>query len=512
MQALAARGEDAFAPARHGLERMVGFLQARESRTMTHSELERWIEKEGREVMRQLLQGHLDLRGPAEAVETVRDADGGARENQRLHERGLATVFGTATVERFGYRGPGQASLHPVDGELNLPAERYSLEVRRRAAEHAATSSFEETQKALKAHTGTAVPKRQVEELVARAGNAEDFEQFYATRATSEPARGDLLVLTTDGKGVVMRREDLREATKKAAERRRHKLGKRLSKGEKRHRKRMATVAAVYHIAPFVRTPEQVAGGMAPVHAATPGMPRPRPQQKRVWASLERSPAEVIEEAFADGERRDPEHEQQWVALVDGNEEQLRCLHAAARRHRVALTIVLDIIHVVEYLWKAAYVFHAQATPEAEQWVSERLLQILKGRAGYVAGGIARSATRRRMRRPKRKAADDCVRYLHRHKAYLHYDQYLAAGLPIASGVIEGACRHLVRDRMDVTGARWSLKGAEAVLRLRALRSSGDFDAYWRLHQARELERNHLAHYADGRLPRTRNSYLTVVK
>ena len=512
MHALAARSEDAFAPARQSVERLVGFLQARESRTMTHSELERWIEKEGREVMRQLLQGHLDRRGPAAAVEEVRAAAGGERASHRLPERALATVFGAGTVERFGYRGQGQESLHPVDGELNRPAERYSVEVRRHGAEQAAKSSCEETKKALEATTGTAVPKRQVEELVARAGNAEDFEQFYATGATGEPARGALQVISSDGKGVVMRREDLREATKKAAERSRHKLGKRLSKGEKRNRKRMATVAAVYNSAPFVRTPEQVAGVMAPVHAATEGMQRPRPQQKRVWASLERSPAEVIEEAFDDGERRDPEHEKKWVAVVDGNEEQLRLLHTSARRHRVALTIVLDLIHVVEYLWKAASVFHAQATPEAEQWVSERLLQILKGRAGYVAGGIARSATRRRIRRVKRKAADDCVRYLLRHKAYLHYDTYLAAGFPIASGVIEGACRHLVRDRMDVTGARWSLKGAEAVLRLRALRSSGDFDEYWRFHEARELERNHLARYADGRLPRTRNSHLTRVK
>ena len=128
-----------------------------------------------------------------------------------------------------------------------------------------------------------------------------------------------------------------------------------------------------------------------------------------------------------------------------------------------------------------------------------------------MAGGIARSATRRRIRRTQRKAADDCVRYLLRHTAYLHYDTYLAAGFPIASGVIEGACRHLVRDRMDVTGARWSLTGADAVLRLRALRSSGDFDEYWPFHEARELERNHLARYADGCLPRTRNSHLTVV-
>ncbi|MGH9670632.1 MAG: ISKra4 family transposase [Terriglobales bacterium] len=512
MQALATRSEDTFAPARHGLERMVGFLQSRESWTMKHSELERWIEKEGREVMRQLLQGHLDLRGPAEAEEEVRDAaDGGAREVKRLHERSLATVFGPVTVERFGYRSEGQESLHPVDGELNLPVERYSLELRRRVAEQAAKSSFDETRKELEATTGASVAKRQVEELVARAGNAEDFDQFYATHPPAEGPSGTLQVITSDGKGVVMRREDLREATRKAAETSRHKLGKRLSRGEKRNRKRMATVAAVYTIAPFVRTPEQVAGAMAPVHAADRAQ-RPRPEHKRVWASLEKSPEQVLEDAFQEAERRDPERQKTWVAVVDGNKEQLGLLRTLARRHSVALSVVLDIIHVVEYLWKAAYTFHAEATPEAEQWVSERLLQVLKGRAGYVAGGIARSATRRRIPRRQRKAADDCVRYLLRHKAYLHYDKYLAAGFPIASGVIEGACRHLVRDRMDVTGARWSLKGAEAVLRLRALRSSGDFDQYWRFHEARELERNHLTHYAGGRLPRTRNAHLTLVR
>jgi len=355
---------------------MVGFLQARESWTMKHSELERWIEKEGREVMRQLLQAHLELRGPAEAVEEVRDADGGERDIGRLHQRSLATVFGAVTVERFGYRGEGQESLHPVDGELNLPVERYSLELRRRVAEQAAKSSFEETQKTLEMTTGSAVPKRQVEELVARAGNAEDFDQFYVTHAPVEGPSGELQVITSDGKGVVMRREDLREATKKAAERSRHKLGKRLSRGEKRNRKRMATVAAVYTIAPFVRTPEQIVGEMAPMHAAE-RTPRPRPQRKRVWASLEKPPEQVLEEAFQEAERRDPEHEKKWVAVVDGNKEQLRLLRTLARRHSVALTVVLDIIHVVEYLWKAAYVFHAQATPEAEQGVSERLLQIL---------------------------------------------------------------------------------------------------------------------------------------
>ena len=103
----------------------------------------------------------------------------------------------------------------------------------------------------------------------------------------------------------------------------------------------------------------------------------------------------------------------------------------------------------------------------------------------------------------EREPVDTCAQYLLKHTPYLHYDEYLAAGLPIASGVIEGACRYLVRDRMELTGARWRLQSAEAVLRLRALRSSGDFDEYWAFHEAREYERNHAAQYADGKPPRT---------
>ena len=130
----------------------------------------------------------------------------------------------------------------------------------------------------------------------------------------------------------------------------------------------------------------------------------------------------MIEEGFQEAERRDPGHHKRWVAVVDGNAEQLKLLRTTARRHGIALTIVLDLIHVLEYLWKAAYVFHAPGTPAAQRWVSERLLQILRGRAGYVAGGIARSATRRGLRGRKRKAADDCRRYLLRRKPYLRYD------------------------------------------------------------------------------------------
>ena len=507
--------EGPFAAAQQQFAAVVAYLGSGEARALTHSDLERELEVRGREVVRLLYQGHLDARGPGEAAGPVCGADGVARGQPRLQPRTLATVFGPVTVRRLGYGAEGVGSLHPLDAALNLPPERYSHELRRQAAGEAAKGSFDEAVESVGRHTGTLVAKRQVEELVARA--AQDFDAFYAGRQATAAARGPtgaVLVLTADGKGVVMRPADLREPTRTAAAARTHKLATRLSKGEKRQAKRMATVAAVYTIAPCVRTPEEVGRRLAPLREVDDA-PRPRPEHKRVWASLAHPPEEVLGEAFREAEHRDPAHAKTWVAVVDGNKPQLALLRKLARERRIDLTVVLDIIHVVEYLWKAALAFHAEGTPALEAWVTARLLQILRGRASHVAAGIRRSATRRRLPAAVRKPADACAGYMLKHAPYLHYDQYLAAGLPIASGVIEGACRHLVTDRMDLTGARWSLAGAEAVLRLRALRSSHDFDAYWRFHEAQEHERNHAARYANGQVVPVRGgmrAHLRVIK
>jgi hypothetical protein len=299
-----------------------------------------------------------------------------------------------------------------------------------------------------------------------------------------------------DGKGVLMRPEDLREPTRKAARERVHKTEPRFSRGEKKNAKRMATVAAVYTIAPFVRRPEEL---LAPKESG----PRPRPEQNRVWASLEKTPEQVIEEAFEEASHRDPAQEKTWVALVDGNKPQIDILRRMARKKHVALTVIVDLIHVIEYLWGAGRVFHPETGPELEGWVEQRLLEVLRGKGGLVAGGMRRSATRRGLSPKARKPVDICARYLLSYTPYTKYHHYLAQGLPIATGVIEGACRHLVKDRMDVTGARWSLRGAEAVLQLRALRSSHDFDAYWAFHESREYQRNHQNRYAGGIVPPT---------
>jgi len=503
--ALAALERDPFTAAARQFAGMVDFLKSGDAGKLTEPELERSLEPQLRELARRLIQAHLELRAPGEAAGAVCGTDGAPREQARLHERQVETIYGKVEVSRLGYGSAGGESLHPLDAELNLPQELHSLEVRRRAAEQTAMHSFDETVTALERLTGVAVGKRQVEELVRRA--AVDFDQFYQSHPAPDPAKTEsILVVSADGKGVVMLPEDLREATRKAAQQNSRKLDKRLTKGEKRNRKRMATVAVVYTVAPFVRRPEDIVRSLAPRNERAPTAdPEPKPEHKRVWASLEKHPEAVLQEAFREARTRDPERVKNWVALVDGNPTQIEIFEDLAALHDIKLTIIVDIMHVAEYVWDASLAFFAEDSRERETWVGEHLLEVLRGKASLVAGGIRRSGTRQRVRGKGRKLVDKCADYLIKYKRYLRYDQYLDRGFPIATGVVEGACRHLVCDRMDV-GARWSLAGAEAVLRLRALRSSGHFDEYWAYHEQQEYRRNHADRYAGGEPPPVRGS------
>lgn len=160
---------------------------------------------------------------------------------------------------------------------------------------------------------------------------------------------------------------------------------------------------------------------------------------------MERDPGKVTRELFEEAHRRDPEHKRPWVMLVDGHQDQLKHIWANIKRFGVEVILILDFIPVLEYLWKAAYCFHPPGSESAEAWVAERALQILKGQASTVAGGIRRSASLRGLSAKERGAVDEGAEYLLNYKDRLKYDEYLAAGLPIATGVIEGACRHLVK-------------------------------------------------------------------
>jgi hypothetical protein len=500
IQARTIADENPFARSGQVFEVLTKRLASREVLGMTHGDLERLLDKDGRELIRQLLQDHLDLRGPGEAHGDVVGARGVRRRHARLRERKLETIFGTVTVSRTGYSAHDAETLFPKDAELNLPPELYSHGVQRRAADEVIKTSFDQAVASIASTTGAAVPKRQLEELAGRA--AEDFDAFYEGRSADSLGEakktGEILALSTDAKGIVMRPADLREATQKAAAERSHKMSKRLSRGEKRNCKRMAQVAAVFTVAAFVRKPEDIVTELRPERESGDDevAVRPRPEHKRVWASIDKPAKAVIEQMFQEALARDPARDKRWVALVDGNLSQLALIKKTAKRHGVQPTIVLDVIHALEYVWKAGIALHGEGNPATERWVSERLLEILRGRSSDVAAGMRRSATLRRMKIRDRLAIDDCADYLLKYRRYLRYDQYLAAGLPISTGVIEGACRHLVKDRMDITGACWGLQGAEAVLKLRSLRASGDFETYWTFHENAEYVRNHLDLYA----------------
>jgi hypothetical protein len=489
---------EVFASARESFEDLVAWLESSEATSLTHGELEDHLDGRGRQLLRQLLQAQLDLRALRERrAEEVLCAEGVAhRAVEPGHRRKLATIFGRVEVERLAYRHRGHANCYPADAQLNLPTEVHSHGLRRLATIESSRGSFEEATEAISRACGQRVGKRQVESLAAAA--ARDVEDFYARRAQPRAGPDDVLVISADGKGIVMRPEALRPATAAKAQAASHKLTCRLSKGEKRNRKRLAEVGAVYDVTPVPRRPADV---MARQDAHGPPSPAPVAAAKWVTASVVDDAAEVVAAVFDEADRRDPHHKRRWVALVDGNNHQIDRIRAEAAARGVAVTIVVDFIHVLEYLWGAVWSFFAEGDPAAEAWVRDRALAVLEGQAREVAAGIRRRATAAKLAKAKRQKADNCARYLANKADHLDYPTALASGWPIATGVIEGACRHLVKDRMDITGARWGLDGAEAVLKLRALRANGDFDDYWRFHLAQEHQRIHQTRYADGIIP-----------
>ncbi|MHB1919962.1 MAG: ISKra4 family transposase [Acidimicrobiales bacterium] len=269
--------------------------------------------------------------------------------------------------------------------------------------------------------------------------------------------------------------------------------------GEKRYRKRMAEVGAVYDLCPVPRSAADVLASKHDDGVSAP--PAPKATGKWVTASVADDAAEVVTRVFDEAERRDPRHKRTWVALVDGNNHQIDRINAEAENRELKVTVLVDLIHVMEYIWSAAWCFFAQGDQAAEEWVRAKTLAVLEGNARDVAAGIRRRASTAHLAKAKRKNADACATYLTNKAPYLDYPTALAAGWPVATGIIEGTCRYLVADRMDITGARWSVAGAEAVLKLRAVRSNGDFDEYWTFHLDRERQRVHESRYVNGVIP-----------
>lgn len=427
----------------------------------------------GCEVQRLLLQSHLDQRGDGNIGPALRIARRDAEllySHRRLSARTLTTIFGPVELVRMGYSRPGAPSIYPLDRILALPARSFSYELQRRLVKAAVLNPFQEAVAAIAELTGVSVPKRSLEERLPEA--AQDFDAFYPQRA-AEPSDGPILVAAIDCKGIPMVQP---EGAKRRV---------RLTTGQKANRKRMATVATVFTRQPWVRTPQQVLESLFRLRGKEEtSVAPPRPENKRVWASLTKGKTAVIEEVAQEIERRDPSATRTRLALTDGE----RALPIRVD-HKLGVTLILDLMHVMEKLWKAAYVFHPEGSLEAELWVLGRASRILSGEVSQVVKGLRQSATKRNLSSGKRSTLRNVADYFYRNRSRMRYDEYLAQGWPIASGPVEGACKNLIKDRMERSGMRWTEPMAEAVVKLRAVYLSGDFDRYWLFHIEQEQRR-----------------------
>ncbi len=392
--------------------------------------------------------------------------------------RKYVSVFGPTPFRRYVYatRETQRQEVVPLDAKLGMPEGHTSYLLQKWGDTKCVKESYQESRASLLEILGFAPSVNCLEDTVARAAEHADvyFDEQEAVDRTTEE---EILVATSDCKGVPMRRIDA-PRTKRDDDRPPPKR-KRLKKGEKNGQKRMACVGGVYSVAPFSRTVDEVLDEILRKEKQTQ---RPKPRNKRLRAVLTRqvdgteiNAKEVVFDWLAEEVRqRDPQKRRTVVAIMDG-ETKLRDLQELKIGRAVG---ILDIWHVTEYLWKLAYCFHSEGGDEAEAFVETYLRKLLEGKVRRVIGGIRQMATKRRLSKRRREKVEQYLNYFAQRCEHMKYDEYLAAGYPIGSGVVEGACRHLVKDRMEQSGMRWRIVGAQAVLSLRAIYLNDDWDAF----------------------------------
>jgi hypothetical protein len=448
------------------------------------------IGDEGRELQRLLLQAAFDLDAAREerAAQVTSAAGIGHGTVEEGHGRGLSSVFGPVRVTRMAYRNRREPNLYPADARQVLPGDPYSLGMRELAAFHLAAGGFGQAREIIEARTGVTVGRAQL------TGLAEDLaawtDDFYAERARdADPdlPDSDVVMMQGDGKGINMRPEHRKNGGTGPA-----------------HPgiKKMAGIVAVAGFTPAVREPEDIAAPPAR-RKAHPG---PKARDKWVSASVTESIEDMIAAAFGEADRRGPQRVRQRVFLVDGNKQQITAIEDQAGERGLKVPVLIDYIHVSGYLGKAAAALHPGDPAAAGQWADGQLLRVLHGRAKAVAATLASVAAKTRASSRTRHLdltdVDRAVTYLTNNQQHMKYDKALANGWPIATGMIEGACRFVIEDRFGITGARWSPDGAEVILKLRAVVVNGDLDDYMRYYKERYRHEHHLARYNEDTIER----------
>ena len=476
---------------------LTAFVRRAVEKGLSFQEVERGALTRALEIGRAAVDLFLDAQGTGDLGEQIETQEGAVLyRSERLVTRPLRTIFGEHTLQSYVYSqgAKRKIELRPIDARINLPEGKASYLLQEFSQLFCVEKAFGVGARQFETVFGQQLSVAVLENINRAMGAQAD--RFLDQLPTPAPAEeGAILVTTADGKGVPLVREDAQKVPA-------------FEKKERPGNRRMATLGCVYSVAPHVRTPEQIVAALFRDPSVSQPEDRPEPCCKRYRA--------IFAEASQEGEDAVPSAYRTWtwmtqevtarhqsgqpvLRLMDGQpslwEASDQCLqefidqklsaHASTK-----LVDILDILHVSGYVWKAAKAFHGHKEHQ-EAFVQERLLRILRGEVSGVVTGMRRMASQRGLKGETLKAVTKACNYFERNALRMRYDEYLQAGYPIASGVIEGACRHVIKDRMEQGGMRWTLAGAEAMLNVRSVSASSEAEEFGSWRQAEQAERVH---------------------
>jgi len=475
--------ENTIAYAREGFERLIDYVKDNAEKMDAH-EMEEGIFKKLIPIGQAALKTYFAEKGTGDVGEEIQREDGVVLKREwGMRSRTYSSIFGEIVVPRTCYRRLGEAGIFPLDEAVNFPEHCYSYYLQEWMNMLSLDHPYVEGAKRLKYFFGISLVES-VMATVSRNG-AEHYDAFYEEKTAPTPEdERDFQVVSFDGKGVPMIKAETA------------KIQAKLGKGEKRQKTKEALVGVCYAVDKKERTAGELAEKLinpeqyhSRLHDKKQDEDEPRGENIRRIASIQRPKADVMNVIKNEAEQRDPMHTKPLVVLLDGALGLWNLATDIFGDWKSPVTYILDIIHVRDYLWDAANALHDEGSAAGRNWVQERMDQILQGKVGYVVGGLRQMITKRKLTGSKRKALEKAITYFEGHRKWMRYDEYLAAGMPIATGVVESACGSVVKKRMEGSGKRWSMEGAEAILLLRSLDKSDDYETYWPFHTIQERKR-----------------------
>lgn len=465
---------------RQEFEMMLEFVTGNQAKSATADHIERNLFKMLLALGAKLLTLFFIMRAEQCSRASHQTASGESLSYQRDTHRSYVAIFGKVPLWRPYFYKKGIGGASPLDAELGLGANAYSDLVREISDYLVVYTVYHKSSDILSRLLGLQLSTRVIADNVST--DAQDVEAYYAQQPAPEPAsEATILVVQADGKGVPLIYETAPDPPPV-----------RLGKGQKRGRKKEAVVTAIYTIAPQPRTPQQVVDSFLQRTPPPETINRARPQNKQLRATLAGKDA-ALDRLVTQVALREGAHIQQRVALCDGCE----ALQERLKARFADFTLILDFIHADEYLWAVANSLLGETHPDRIDWMADRTLQLLSGQTASLVADFRQLAQSGQCSAAQQTQLTKTANYFERNLPYLDYPTYLQHGWPIASGVIEGACRHVVKDRCELSGMRWQQDGAENLLQLRAVAENNDWDDYHRFRQRQRHLRLYQSSYPE---------------